>query len=157
MTPTPIDTQITPEMSKSMPKNEVAPISEETEVASLASVGDEVNPLTPHADDSNSDASSADDIESGIVKKSSNNSTIRRRSVQKKPHRGFGRRASAEYLPKSTDLMWENIDYTVKVKDSKNNAKMNKVILKHVSGYAHAGDVLALMGPSGVSEIHINV
>lgn len=54
-------------------------------------------------------------------------------------------------------LLWENIDFTMRVKDT-NNSKFlrpvykNKRILRSLYGKASSGELLAIMGPTGCGK-----
>lgn len=56
----------------------------------------------------------------------------------------------------SVNLMWQNINYSVLEKDPERSTKFHteykeKNIVVNASGYAESGQLLAVLGPSGMS------
>lgn len=62
--------------------------------------------------------------------------------------------ASTRSKDEHVTIEWDNLEYSVLTKDSKNSTFMkgvmkNNRILKNVSGRAESGQLLAIMGPTG--------
>jgi len=47
-------------------------------------------------------------------------------------------------------LEFRNLTYTISRKPTKDNPSKERVILNKVSGFAHPGEMVAIMGPTGI-------